>query len=115
LYERLGGKPAITAVVDGFVARMAKDNRVNRYFWNADVPNLKRMLVEQICQASGGPCRYTGKDMRTAHAGMNLKESDFNATVENLTAVLCELHVGKAEQGELLATLGSLKGDIVGQ
>jgi hemoglobin len=115
LYDRLGGKPAITAVVDGFVARVAKDRRVNHYFWNADVPNLKQMLVDQICEMSGGPCRYTGKDMRSAHAGMNLKDSDFAALVENLTAVLDELHVGKVEQKELLTALGGLKGDVVGQ
>src|SRR6059036_62881 len=60
LYDRLGGKPAITAVVDDFVGRVAADNRINGKFANADLPRLKMMLVDQICQASGGPCTYTG-------------------------------------------------------
>jgi hemoglobin len=115
LYNRLGGKPAISAVVDGFVAKVAADKRINGYFWNADVVNLKRMLFEQICAASGGPCHYTGKDMKTAHAGMNIKETEFTALVEDLIAAMNDLHVGTGEQKELLATLGSLKGDVVGQ
>src|SRR5215813_14929805 len=67
LYDRLGGKDAITAVVDDFVANVAADKRINGFFAKADVPRLKRNLVDQICQATGGPCTYTGKDMRTAH------------------------------------------------
>ena len=115
LYDRLGGKPAISAVVDGFVGKVAADKRINGYFWNADVGNLKQMLFEQICAASGGPCRYSGKDMKTAHAGMNIKDTEFTALVEDLIAAMNELHVGKTEQKELLATLGGLKGDVVGQ
>jgi len=115
LYDRLGGKPAITAVVDGFVAKVAADKRINGYFWNADVVNLKQMLFEQICAASGGPCRYTGKDMKTAHAGMNIKDGEFTALVEDLVGAMNDLHVGPGEQKELLTTLGSLKGDVVGQ
>jgi hemoglobin len=60
LYDRLGGKPAITAVVDDFIGNVAGDTRINQRFANADIPRLKRMLVDQICQASGGPCTYTG-------------------------------------------------------
>ena len=63
LYERLGGKPAITAVVDEFVANVAADKRVNSFFADVNIPRLKRLLVEQICQASGGPCKYSGRSM----------------------------------------------------
>ena len=115
LYDRLGGKPAISAVVDGFVGKVAADKRINGYFWNADVVNLKQMLFEQICAASGGPCRYTGKDMKTAHAGMNIKDGEFTALVEDLIGAMNDLHVGKTEQKELLTTLGGLKPDVVGQ
>jgi hemoglobin len=69
LYERLGGKPAIQAVVDDFIGNVAADPRINGFFANADIPRLKRMLVDQICEASGGPCKYTGKSMKEAHAG----------------------------------------------
>jgi len=83
LYDRLGGKPAITAVVDDFVGRVAADNRINGKFANADLPRLKMMLVDQICQASGGPCTYTGRDMKTAHAGMGINGSEFDALVRD--------------------------------
>ncbi|HJZ86559.1 MAG TPA: group 1 truncated hemoglobin [Polyangia bacterium] len=115
LYDRLGGKDAITAVVDNFVGRVAKDDRINARFGNTDIPHLKAMLVDQICQASGGPCTYTGKDMKTAHKGMNLTDGDFNALVEDLVGALNELKVAQPEQKELLGALGGMKGDIVGQ
>ncbi|HNK79075.1 MAG TPA: group 1 truncated hemoglobin, partial [Nitrospira sp.] len=81
LYDRLGGKTAITAVVDDFVGRVAGDARINGKFANANIPRLKSMLVDQICQASGGPCTYTGRDMKSTHAGMGVSSSDFDALV----------------------------------
>jgi len=114
LYDRLGGKDAITAVVKDFVEeRVAKDDRIKAFFANADIPHLEAMLVDQICEASGGPCKYTGKDMKTSHTGMNIKESDFNALVEDLVASLDKFHVPEKEKGELLGALGPMKGDIV--
>jgi hemoglobin len=115
LYERLGGKDAITAVVDDFVANVAADKRINGFFAKTDVPRLKRNLVDQICQATGGPCTYTGKDMKTAHKGMGITDADFNALVEDLKKSLDKFKVPAKEQGELLGALGSLKPQIVGQ
>jgi hemoglobin len=113
LYDRLGGKPAITAVVDDFVARVAADNRINGKFANADIPRLKMMLVDQICQASGGPCTYTGRDMKTAHAGMGVSGPEFDALVGDLVATLSKFKVGEREKNELLGALGPMKKDIV--
>jgi hemoglobin len=113
LYDRLGGKPAITAVVDDFVARVAADRRINRFFANTDIPPFKAKLVDQICEASGGPCKYTGKDMRTAHAGMGISDADFNALVEDLVATLDKFKVPEKEKSELLGALGPMKKDIV--
>jgi hemoglobin len=113
LYDRLGGKPAITAVVDEFVARVAADTRINGKFANADIPRLKRMLVDQICQASGGPCTYTGRDMKTAHAGMQITGEQFDALVQDLVGALDKFKVGKQEKNELLSVLGPMKKDIV--
>src|SRR5688572_28602324 len=79
LYDRLGGKDAISAVVDKFIALVAADDRIKAFFTNADPKRLKTMLFDQICQETGGPCKYTGKDMKTAHTGMGVKEADFNA------------------------------------
>jgi hemoglobin len=113
LYDRLGGKPAITAVVDDFVARVAADTRINGKFANANIPRLKTMLVEQICQASGGPCTYTGRDMKSTHAGMGITGQEFDALVGNLVAALNKFKVGEREKNELLGALGPMKSDIV--
>lgn len=113
LYDRLGGKDAITAVVDEFVANVAADQRINGFFGSADIPALKGHLVDQICQASGGPCTYTGKDMKSAHQGMGVKEEHFNALVEDLIAALDKFKVPENEKNELLGLLGPMKGDIV--
>jgi hemoglobin len=113
LYDRLGGKPAITAVVDQFVANVAADERINGFFANADIPGLKGKLVDQICQASGGPCTYSGLDMKTAHQGMGVKDEHFNALVEDLVAALDKFNVPEKEKNELLGALGPMKGDIV--
>ena len=88
LYERLGGKEAITAVVDDFVGRVAADNRINGFFAKANVPRLKTKLVNQICEASGGPCKYSGPDMKTAHRGMGVTSTAFDALVGDLVATL---------------------------
>lgn len=113
LYTRLGGKPAITAVVDQFIANVAADNRINGFFANADIPGLKGKLVDLICQGTGGPCTYTGKDMKAAHEGMGVKDGDFNALVEDLVAALDRFKVPEKEKGELLAILGPMKNAIV--
>lgn len=113
LYDRLGGKTAITAVVDDFVGRVAADNRINGKFTNANIPRLKSMLVDQICQASGGPCTYTGRDMKSTHAGMGVSSSDFDALVGDLVATLNKFKVPEREKNELLGALGPMKGDIV--
>ena len=115
LYDRLGGKPAITAVVDDFTARVAADRRINRFFANTDIPAFKVKLVDQICEASGGPCKYTGKDMKTAHAGMGITDADFNAMIEDLVVTLDKFRVPEKEKGELLGALGPMKKDIVAQ
>jgi hemoglobin len=113
LYERLGGKDAITAVVDDFVGRVAADTRINGFFAIADIPGLKRNLVNQICAASGGPCTYTGRDMKTTHRGMGVTNAHFDALVGDLVATLNKFKVPEQEKNELLAVLGPMRADIV--
>jgi hemoglobin len=115
LYQRLGGKEAISAVVDGLVVRVATDTRVNSFFATTNVPNFKRLLVEQICEATGGPCMYTGRDMVTVHQGMGITDADFNAVVEDLVATLDTLKIPAKEKHELLALLAPMRKDIVGK
>ncbi len=118
LYQRLGGKAAITAVVDEFVARVAADTRINAFFaaTAADPKRLasfKGRLADQICEASGGPCKYTGKDMKTAHAGMGVQAQHFDALVEDLVGALDKFKVTAADKQALLGVLGPMKSDIV--
>jgi hemoglobin len=113
LYQRLGGRPAITAVVDNFVGRTTTDPRIKERFFNTDPVHLKAMLVEQVCQATGGPCTYSGRDMKTTHGGMVLVDEEFTALVEDLTAALDTSHVPDHEKGELLGALAGMKPDIV--
>ncbi|MGZ3443353.1 MAG: globin domain-containing protein [Polyangia bacterium] len=113
LYQRLGARPAITAVVDQFVANVAADKRINMRFLNTDSPHLKVLLVEFVCTATGGPEKYEGRDMHSSHGGMQLVDEEFNALVEDLAAALDKFNVPAKEKGELLGALGPLKPQIV--
>ncbi len=95
LYERLGGLDAITAVVDAVVARQGGDDRINRKFARTDIPHLKKNFVDQVCEATGGPCTYTGRSMREAHDGMQVTAGEFDAFIQDLEGVLDEFNVPK--------------------
>ncbi len=114
LYDRLGGRDAITAVVGTFLDNVAADATINARFKNADLPGLKAKLIDQICEASGGPCKYTGKKMEDAHAGMQIKDEEFNALVGDLVKSLDQYKVGDKEKQDLLGALGGMKDKIVG-
>jgi hemoglobin len=113
LYDRLGGKDSIVSVVDDFVARCANDDRINAKFARTDVPRLKTMLVDQVCEATGGPCTYRGREMKDTHAGMGVTTGEFEALVGSLVSTLDQFNVPKEEQEELLGLLGPMKDDIV--
>ena len=113
LFERLGGIDSITAVVEDFRDRVAGDDRINQKFARTDLGRLTKMLIDQVCEAAGGPCKYSGRSMKEAHAGMGVTSGEFDALVEDLVATLNQFKVGKTEQDELLRVLGPLKPDIV--
>jgi len=118
LFKRLGGQKALVAVVDSFVGKCAADERIKSFFEPAAadpkrLKHFKKMLVQQLCAGTGGKCKYKGKDMKVAHAGMGVKEEHFNALVENLVKTLDEFKVPDKEKNELLGILGPMKGDIV--
>jgi hemoglobin len=118
LYERLGGMPAIRAVVDGLVSRILADQRVNRWFAHAasdpeEAAAYKAKLADFLCQGTGGPCKYTGADMAAAHRGRGVTEEAFQAVVEDLVATLDKLHVPEKEKSEVLGILAPLKTAIV--
>lgn len=115
LFDRLGGLPAITKVVEDFVTNVGGDDRINHFFANSDLTMVKALLVEQICFATGGGCEYTGRSMPESHAGMGITDDDFNALVEDLVKALDANGVPEKEKGELLGALAGLKGEIVGK
>jgi len=113
LYERLGGKDAISAVVDEFAQNVLGDARINKKFARSDATRLVTNLKEFVCMATGGPCQYTGLDMKKAHKRMDVTAGEFNALAEDLVKALDKFKVQDAEKNELLGALAKLKGDIV--
>lgn len=115
LYEQLGGKDAITKVVHDMIVNVAADNRINHFFAKTNIPHLQMQLVNQICEATGGPCKYTGLNMKQAHKGMNLSTADFNALVEDLQKSMNANNVPLGLQNQLLAILAPMQPDVVHQ
>jgi hemoglobin len=118
LYRRLGGREGIATVVADFTANMAADPRVNARFKGlkpAEIEKFKSNFADQLCEATGGPCSYLGRDMKATHAGMKITEAEWAATVENLVKALDKNNVNAQAKQELLGGLGPMKKDIVGQ
>jgi hemoglobin len=106
LYDRMGGMDVIDAVVADFVdVRLAKDDRVRDRFAKTDKRRLRALLADQICELSGGPCKYTGKSMPDAHAGLEIGEAELRVFLDDLRLSLVALHVPEREQSELIALL----------
>lgn len=97
-----------------FASRLAGDARINQRFAGTDLDNLKRLLVEQVCEATGGPCTYSGRDMRTTHSGMFISDEEFTITAEHLIGALDKFNVPQKEKDELVGAIAGMKGDIVG-
>jgi len=115
LYRELGGTEGITRVVDLFFRRLNGDARISTLFRNVDHDDLRRLVIEQLCAATGGPCTYTGRSMEEAHSGLNLTNADFDAFVADLVAALDEARVPKATQKKLLAILAPMRSEVVGK
>ena len=118
LYKQLGGREGIALVVDDFAANVVADERINARFKTLkpeQVFKFKSNLADQICDATGGPCAYVGRDMKTTHKGMNVTEAEWNATVEALVKALDKNNVPAGAKSALLGALSPMKPDIVGQ
>jgi len=114
-YKALGGTEGITKVVDAFFRRLNNDARINTLFRNVDHDDLRRLVIEQLCEATGGPCKYTGRSMEEAHSGLNLKNADFDAFVEDLKGGMSDCKVPYADQQKLIAMLAPMRKDVVGK
>ncbi len=118
LYKRLGGYDALAAVTDDFVGRLATDPKLARFFAGHNEAGLKRVrqhVVDFLCVATGGPCVYTGQDMKTAHTGLHISEDDWNTSVKHLVETLDKFKVPEKEKNEVLGAISGLKGEIVGR
>ena len=116
LYKRLGGYDAIAAVTDDFIGRIATDPQLSKFFAGAGKDTQMRIrqhVVDFICNATGGPCLYVGRPMKTAHAGLGISDADWDTSVKHLVATLDKFKVGKQEKDDFLAAVTSLKTDIV--
>ncbi|HZF39700.1 MAG TPA: group 1 truncated hemoglobin, partial [Blastocatellia bacterium] len=113
LFDRLGGMPAVSAVVDDFAGNVLNDSRINKKFAKTNAPRLLANLKDFVCYATGGPCKYTGLSMKDSHKNMGTTAGEFTALVEDLVKTLNKFNVGAAEQKDLLTALAGLKGDIV--
>lgn len=115
LYQRLGGTPGISAVVDDFVDTVRADPMIGKRFQTADVVHTKAMLTELFCQASGGPCTYTGRSMKDIHRGMDISDAEFNDMAGDMAKTLDKFKLPQREKTDVLNLMASLRGDIVGQ
>jgi hemoglobin len=97
-----------------FMAQLLIDERTRPFFAEADKTAIKAHLVEQFCVILGGPCEYTGRDMKTAHAGMGVERSNFNALVEDLQIAMTKRGIPFRAQNKLLAKLAPMHRDIEG-
>ncbi len=113
LYQALGQKAGITALMDDFVGRLLQDVRIKQHFKDTNVPNLKASLTDQICQLSGGPCVYKGPNMKEAHADMGVRKHEFHALVEDLQAAMDARGIPFTQQNRLLALLAPMHRDVI--
>jgi hemoglobin len=116
LYERVGGYNALAAVVDDFIGRLVADPRFSKFFSGHSTDSQKHIrqhILDQFCEATGGPCIYTGRTMKTTHSGLKISEADWDAAAKHLAASLDKFKVPKQEKDEILAFVTSLKNDIV--
>ena len=113
LYDRLGGLDMINALTESWVARVGGDDRANGKFVRTDIPRLMKEVNDQLCEATGGPCTYTGRSMAETHDGMKVTAGEFDVVMQHLDDALDELNVPKAEQAELVGLIMPMRDDIV--
>src|SRR5688572_28926654 len=116
LYQRLGGYDALAAVVDDFVVRLVTDKQFEKFFAGHSDDSKKKIrqhILDQFCAATGGPCVYTGREMKPSHAGLGITNAEWDAAAKHLVASLDKFKVPEKEKGEILAFVTSLKKDIV--
>ena len=116
LYKRLGGYDALAAVTDDFIGRMASDAQLGKFFAghaNDSEQRIRQHVIDFLCTATGGPCVYKGRDMKTSHSGLGITKSDWDRGVMHLVATLDKFKVPMKEKDEVLAAVSGTMKDIV--
>lgn len=112
VYKQFGEEAGLVALMDDFMVELLADKRTKPFFENADQATIKKHLVEQFCVILGGPCTYTGRDMKSSHAGMGVDRGAFNALVEDLQIAMNKRKVPFRAQNKLLAALAPMHREI---
>lgn len=116
LYARLGGYDALAAVTDDFLGRLEKSKNLGRFFTGLSDDSaikLRQHVIDFLCMATGGPCKYGGRDIKVVHTGLEITEADWDENVKLLIETLDKFKVPEKERGEVLAAVSSLKSGIV--
>lgn len=113
LYNDLGGTDGIRKIVDAEMVYHLKNPWIKAQFDETDIDHLKGQLVIFICQLAGGPCKFTGHDLRTVHKGMHLTNADFNSSVEDMQQAMDDLGIPYSTQNRLLARLAPFEHEVV--
>jgi hemoglobin len=111
--EQFGGEAGLTKLMDTFMAGLLADEKMGPFFANSDQARVKRQLVEQFCVILGGDCTYTGRDMKSSHAGLGIDRADFNRLVEVLQVAMDQHDVPFSAQNKLLAKLAPMHREVV--
>ena len=116
LYERLGGYDVISNIIDEFLVKMFTDPQVGRYFVGMGTDTREQLRQKNkllLCKNTGGPCKIINRDMKRAHEGLRITNSDWKVAMAHLRNTLKTLKIGEQEQRELLQLIGSLQEKIV--
>jgi hemoglobin len=113
LYQRLGGESGVEKIVDGVLYGIEHDQSIVHHFSDTDIPRFRRLLIEQFCELSGGPCKYTGVSMQESHTGFQITQAHFDALVNHLITAMQQQKVAIEAQNEFLAMLAPMYKDVV--
>ena len=113
LYEKIGGEAKVRAIAEEFTAAILADDRINFTFAESDVKKFTQLFFEQLCNITGGPCKYSGRDMHEAHAKLAINNAQFNAIAEDLYIAFEKVHVPYYLQNRVMVMLAPMQKDIV--
>ena len=115
LYLALGEQPGIAALVDALLVRVYDDERIAFLFKDADRTNLARLIGEQFCAQTGGPCEYTGRSMAESHSGLGLKQNEFDIFVEDFIGAMEDRKIPYRTQNRMLKIFAPMRAEIIDQ